>query len=69
MAFIKATWAMNGSNITLNVDQIVAVADNEGKAIVHTNISTGSGHVTFWLDDSYATILNKIAAATQEAIV
>lgn len=63
MAFIRATWISTESSVTLNTDQIVAVADHDGKAVVYTNIPSRDGYLQFWLKESYDAITTKIALA------
>lgn len=64
MAFVTATWASNDCRISLNVDNIVAVSENDGKAVVHTVIPKKDGYAQFWLTDSYESFLNKLALTT-----
>lgn len=68
MTFIKANLESGDVDITLNVFQIVAIGQQDRKAIIYTNIPSKDGPTIFRLADDYAYIVEKISLAIEEPI-
>ncbi len=63
MAFIRATWISTKSEISINVDQIVAVTVIGDNTVIQTSVPMERGPYGIYVIESFNDITSRIANA------